>query len=56
MFHNSSRKILSERIVPDDTHVTFGGSELLASQSFCWKTIEPIATPENLEVAGSVFC
>ena len=54
---NSSGKFKSERIVPDDTYVTFGGSELLAYQIFCWKTTKPIATPENLvEVAGSVFC
>ena len=57
MFHNSIGKIESERIVPDDTYVTFGGSELLAYHSFCSKTTKPIPTPENPEdAAGSVLC
>ena len=42
-------------IVTDDAYVTFGGGELLAYHSFCWKTAKPIPNPENPEVAGSVL-
>ena len=56
MFHNASGKFETERIVPDDTNVTFGGIEVLAYHSFSCKTTKPIPTPENLEDgAGFVF-
>ena len=57
MFHKPSGKIQTERIVTGDTYLTFGGSELLAYHSFCWKTPKPIPSTEKFEkVAGSVFC
>ena len=54
MFHNSMGEIECARIVPVDTYVAIGGTELLVYHRFRWKTTKPIPTlgKLGLNVAG----